>query len=113
MKHVSLPYEDLVNIHHTALVVRDLSIRYRKPALLGDEITVSVKLVSSPSMIRIAIESEIVRERDSVLLATAVVTIAPINTKTGTVRREWPDVLTRALGSVLETARMNGEQLAS
>lgn len=103
--HISLRYEDLVNVHNTGLVVRDLSIRYKVSARLGDEITISVNVAPSPSMIRIPIESEFVRVRDGVVLATALVTLAPIDAKTGKLRREWPEVLTSALGEVRKAVR--------
>lgn len=92
----AIPYEDLVEIHDTELVVRDLSIRYVRAARMGDVLDVSVRQGENTKM-RIEMVSEFVRVSDGVVCAKASVTLVPVIARTGKMRRSWPDVLEKAL----------------
>lgn len=92
-----LPYDELLNDYNTELVVRDLNIRYMSPLRLGDQARVTIRLGESTNKVRISIKTQFIRSLDEKLCATAEVTVVPIDTATGSIRRRWPEPLKRAL----------------
>jgi len=97
LSHVNVPYEELVDVHRTELVVRDLTIRYQVPPRMGDDVLVSIVMPDVKGKVRIPIHSQFIREADGVVCATAQVTLAPVDVDSGKLKRLWPDVLTKAL----------------
>lgn len=93
----NLKYQDLIEQHRTELVVRDATVRYISPAVLGDDIEVSIQMQNPAGKVRIVIESEFVRLSDQKLCARGQVTVVPINSDSRKVCRVWPDVLRQAL----------------
>lgn len=96
LNFIDLPYEQLVQVHHTELVVRDLNVRYLSPARLGDELFITISL-QYDGKVRIPIQSEFIKANDGTVFATAQVTLAAIDMTTGKLRRKWPQVLTDAI----------------
>lgn len=93
----NLPYQELMEIHHTELPVRDLSIRYLQPIRHGEQIRVTVRLAEPINKVRLAILTDFIRDSDGKLCATACVTVVPVDTDTGKLRRAWPTALAKAL----------------
>lgn len=83
--------------------MRDLSIRYSSPARLGDHVRVSVR-VGDRTRVRLEMLSSIQCVADGRVCATATVTLAPIDTATGKVRRAWPPALINALANAQPAA---------
>lgn len=109
LKHMRLPYEELVVEHNTELIVRDLQLRYLAPAKLGDELLVTIRVAASDSKVRIPIESQFLRVADGKMCATSTVTIVPVDAKTGRPRRVWPQPLTDSLRGAMEAAQAAAE----
>lgn len=87
---VGIPYGELVRDHRIELVVTELSVRYRQPARLGDRLDVSVLLdLERAKGVRIPLHSALTRD-DGAVLATADVTLAPINADSGRLLRRLP-----------------------
>lgn len=97
LSHRGLPYDELVSVCHTELVVRDVAIRYISPARLGDTIEVTIRLKNEKNKVRLTIFSEFIRQSDKQLCASANIIVVPIDTETGKVRRVWPEPLKKAL----------------
>lgn len=105
LKHMNLPYDELVIAHKTELVVRDLQLRYLSPAKLGDDVLVTIRVAPTDSKVRIPIESEFVKVDNGKVCATALVTIVAVDVNTGRPRRVWPQPLTDSMRGVLDAAR--------
>lgn len=105
LKHMHLPYEELVVEHNTELIVRDLQLRYFAAAKLGDEVLVTIRVAASDSKVRIPIESDFIRVADGKTCATSLVTIVPVDAKTGRPRRVWPQPLTDSMRGAMEAAQ--------
>eukprot|EP00171_Calliarthron_tuberculosum_P015748 IDg15748t1 len=98
LKAVGLRYDVLVRDNKTHLVVSDLLLRFRSPARMGDVINVSVELQPQPRRsVRLVVHSAMSRVDDGALLATADVTLAPVNTESGLLRRRLPATLAEIL----------------
>lgn len=93
----NLPYEQLMQIHRTELPVRDMSIKYSHPARHGDDIKVTVRLGHPINKVRLVILSDFIRIKDNKLVASASVTVVPMDIDSGKLRRKWPSALTHAL----------------
>lgn len=105
LKHMQLPYDELVVTHNTELVVRDLQLRYLSPAKLGDDVLVTIRVAATDSKVKIPIESEFVRVEDGKTCATAMVTIVAVDASTGRPRRAWPKPLTDSMRGAMDAAR--------
>lgn len=97
LSYRNLPYDELVSVHNTELIVRDVSIRYTSPARLGDEIEVTILLADERNKVRLTIFTEFIRQSDKQICASAKIVVVPIDAKTGKVRRVWPERLREAL----------------
>lgn len=96
LSHHGVPYANLVRDDLTELVVAEMNIRYRTPGLMGERVRISV--VPEPTRgVRLSITSEMKRTSDSVVLATAQVTLAPVDAATGKLRRKLPPALKQLL----------------
>jgi acyl-CoA thioester hydrolase len=90
-----LRYADMVDRFNMQLVAADLHIRYAKPALLGDILT--MRLTPDPvasTRVRIVLDSEFVKhgkDGKEVLLARIRLESAPVSWETGRVLRKWPE----------------------
>lgn len=98
LAHHGTPYHALVRDELTELVVAELNIRYRTPGLMGECVRISV-VPENTRGVRISLTSEMKRTSDNALLATASVTLAPVNTETGKLRRKLPHAITQLLKS--------------
>lgn len=88
---IGIDYSALVNESRVELVVAGLSLRYIRPAKHGEEVTLTQRLAyEQSSRVRMITESTFHRSKDGVLLATASVTVSPIDARTGRIVRKWP-----------------------
>lgn len=92
----NLPYQRLMNMHRIELPVKHVSMEYLRPARLGDQVKIIIRLGEPVTKVRVTVLSEFVRVEDNEILATASVTIVPIDCDTGKIRRVWPEELTNA-----------------
>lgn len=92
----NMPYQRLMNKHRIELPVKHVSMEYLRPARLGDEVKIIIRLGEPVTKVRVTVLSQFVRVEDNEVLATASVTIVPIDCDTGKIRRVWPEELTNA-----------------
>lgn len=97
LEHRKLPYEDLIAQNRTELVVRDISIRYIAPLILGDDVELSIRMQNPAGKLRIMITNDFVRVSDQKLCATGQVTLVALNSDTRKPCRVWPAELMKAL----------------
>jgi acyl-CoA thioester hydrolase len=91
---IDVHYDKLVSDTRLELVVTSLNIRYARAARMGDLVTLTQRFaMESSSRVRLLTKSTFTREDDGASLATAEVTVTPINIDTGKVVRRWPESL--------------------
>jgi acyl-CoA thioester hydrolase len=91
---IDVHYDKLVSDTRLELVVTSLNIRYARAARMGDLVTLTQRFaMESSSRVRLVTKSTFTREDDGASLATAEVTVTPINIDTGKVVRRWPESL--------------------
>jgi acyl-CoA thioester hydrolase len=91
---IDVHYDKLVSDTRLELVVTSLNIRYARAARMGDLVTLTQRFaMESSSRVRLVTKSTFTCEDDGASLATAEVTVTPINIDTGKVVRRWPESL--------------------
>jgi acyl-CoA thioester hydrolase len=91
---IDVHYDKLVSDTRLELVVTSLNIRYARAARMGDLVTLTQRFaMESSSRVRLVTKSTFTREDDGASLATAEVTVTPINIDTGKAVRRWPESL--------------------
>jgi acyl-CoA thioester hydrolase len=94
LAEIDVRYDKLVSDTRLELVVTSLNIRYARAARMGDHVTLTQRFaMESSSRVRLVTKSTFTRDGDGASLATAEVTVTPINIDTGKVVRRWPDSL--------------------
>lgn len=96
LDYIGVKYDELVRDQHTELVVAELNIKYRAPAKMGDIVHISVEPRRGRG-VRLPIDCSLFMRDDGLVLATADVVLAPVNTKNGKLCRRLPVHLVEAL----------------